>query len=148
MFSHFSNADDLCFITNNIQDIQPLIRLVKDFEKVSGLKLNPSKFKLVAFWNPYNHSQIDRIWFVHSFEHLGYRFNDLTKKKGERKRRKLVREKVLFWSFFLSFPYFLKVSMHRDFWGLLLWLVRSSLSLSLFSIQISHVLNRSITKTI
>jgi hypothetical protein len=68
-------ADDLVFITRNSNETIQLIKLVKDFESVSGLKLNPMKSKLVEFGNPFNDSQILGISFVKSFEYLGYLFD-------------------------------------------------------------------------
>src|SRR5579883_1153483 len=68
-------ADDLCFVARDQNQITELIKLVKNFEKVSGLKLNTAKSKLVDIANPEHAGSIEGISFTSSFEYLGYSFN-------------------------------------------------------------------------
>lgn len=68
-------ADDLCFIARDQNQIAELIKLVKNFEKASGLKLNTAKSKLIDIANPEHAGLIEGISFASSFEYLGYSFN-------------------------------------------------------------------------
>lgn len=70
-----SYADDLCFILRDQVQTAEIIRLVKNFENVSGLKLNTTKSKLVDITNPVNVGIIEGVSFCSSFEYLGYVFN-------------------------------------------------------------------------
>jgi hypothetical protein len=70
-----SYADDLCFILGDYFQTAQIIRLVKGFENVSGLKLNTTKSKLFDIMNPSNIGIIEGVSFCSSFEYLGYLFN-------------------------------------------------------------------------
>jgi exonuclease III len=70
-------ADDLSFVVSNSQNASNLIKLIKSFECVSGLKLSTSKTKIIDTKDPSAAlgRNIEGINFVSSFTYLGYSFD-------------------------------------------------------------------------
>lgn len=70
-----SYADDMAFVVPSESNLSGLVKLIVDFELVSGLQLNKQKSKIVGIGTTLSCKDIHGIPTADSFEYLGYYFN-------------------------------------------------------------------------